>query len=236
MEMLAVIVNTAAVVFGSLLGLLMRSRFKENLQNAVMKALALCTLVIGVSGALSSGEVLCLILCMAFGTIAGECMHIENGINRLGNALKVRFSRRESDRFTEGFVTACLLFCVGSMTIVGCLEAGVNHNNDLLFAKSLLDMFSSLALSSAMGVGVLFSGAFVFVFQGLLVLLAQWIGPLLSTEIVTEMSAVGGTIIIGISMNMLEFGKERIRVANMLPAILLPVLYFPLVRWLGQLF
>ena len=232
----AVLVNTVSVALGSLLGLLLRSRFKENLQTAVMKALALCTLVIGVSGAIASEQILCLILCLAFGTILGECLRIEDGINRMGGALKARFARGENSRFTEGFVTACILFCVGSMTVVGCLEAGVDHHYDLLFAKSLLDFFSSIALSAAMGMGVFFSSVFVLIFQGLLALLAGWIGPFLTPEIITEMSAVGGTIIIGISVNMLELGREPIRVANMLPAIFLPILYIPAVQWLSGLF
>ena len=221
-SMPAVLVNTVSVVLGSFLGLRVRNRFKENLQNALMTALALCTLVIGVSGAITSGEVLCLILCMAIGTLIGEYLHIEDGINRLGSTLKTRFSRGGNDRFTEGFVSACLLFCVGSMTIVGCLEAGVRQKYDLLFAKSLLDFFSSFTLSSAMGIGVLFSAGFVLLFQGALVLAAQGVAPFLSDAAVAEMTCVGSLLIMAIGFNLT--GISKLKLMNYLPAIFIPIL------------
>ncbi len=234
--MIAAIVNTITVLIGSSLGLLLRSRFRESLQDAVMKALALCTVLIGMSSALKTEDTLCVILCMALGTILGETLRIEDGINSLGDRLKRRFAGGGGDRFTEGFVTACILFCIGSMTIIGCLEAGLQGDYSTLFAKSTLDLFSSFALASAMGVGVVFSAAFVLVFQGGLILLAGWIGPVLSAAVVTEMSAVGGVILLGLGVNLMGLGAKPIRVANMLPAIFLPVAYLPLAELLTKLF
>ena len=140
-----------------------------------------------------------------------------------------------ASRFTEGFVSACILFCIGSMTIVGSLEAGIHRDYSIIFAKSTLDFVSSMALGAAMGFGVTCSIVFILVMQGGLTLLAGFVAPALSEAVVTEMSAIGGTILIGMACNMLELGKTRIRVANMLPAIFLPVLYLPISRWLQGL-
>lgn len=236
--MIAVFVNTATVLLGSLLGILFRNRLKESLQNALIRALGLCTLVIGVSGAIQTQALLCVILSLVLGTLLGECLRIDDGIEHAGEAIRQKLMRSGAgeSRFTEGFVSACILFCIGSMTIVGSLEAGIHHDYSILYAKSALDLISSMAFGAAMGFGVTCSAAFVLVFQGALVMLASLVGPALSTTVVTEMSAVGGTILIGMGLNMLGAVRDRIRVANMLPAIFLPLLYFPIADWLSRLF
>ncbi len=236
--MIAVFVNIAAVLVGSMLGILFRNRLKESLQNALMKALALCTVVIGVSSAIQTQELLCVILSLVFGTVLGELLRIDDGIEHAGDAIKTKLFRGGggNSRFTEGFVSACILFCIGSMTIVGSLEAGINHNYSIIYAKSALDFVSSTAFAAAMGLGVPCSALFILAFQGGLTLLAGLVGPALSTDVVREMSAVGGTILIGMAVNMLGLGKERIKVSNMLPAIFLPIAYFPLASWITGLF
>lgn len=236
--MIAVIVNMATVVAGSLIGILLRNRLRESLQNALMKALALCTVLIGVSSAIATQELLCVILCMVIGTALGELIRIDDGIEHAGDFVKEKLfkGKVKESRFTEGLVSACILFCIGSMTIVGSLEAGINHNYSIIYAKSTMDFVSSMAFGAAMGLGVTCSAVFILLFQGGLTLLAGLVGPALSTAVVTEMSAVGGTILVGMAINMLGLGKERIKVANMLPAIFLPILYFPVVAWLGKLF
>ena len=236
--MIAVFVNMATVLAGSFLGILFRNRLKESFQNALMKALALCTVVIGISSAVETQALLCVILSMVLGTVLGELLRIDDGIEHAGDAIKARFFSRNAgnSRFTEGFLSACILFCIGSMTIVGSLEAGINHNYSIIYAKSALDFVSSMAFAAAMGVGVTCSVLFILLFQGGLTLLAGLIGPALSTQVVTEMTAVGGTILIGMAVNMLGLGKERIKVANMLPAIFLPVAYFPVAAWISGLF
>jgi len=233
---LAVFVNMGTVLAGSLIGILFSSRLNEKFQNAMMTALALCTVVIGVSSAIATADILCVIISMALGTALGELLRIDDGIECAGDFIKGKVLRGKAgeSRFTEGFVSACILFCVGSMTIMGSLEAGINHNYSIIYAKSALDFVSSMAFAAAMGIGVTFSIVFILFFQGGLTLLAGLVGPALSSAVVTEMSAVGGTILIGMAVNMLGLGKERIKVANMLPAIFLPLLYFPISQWVAS--
>lgn len=236
--MLAVIVNMATVIAGSLIGIFLRSRLKESFRLGIMKALALCTAVIGVSSAVGTGDILCVIISMAVGTALGEALRIDDGIEHLGDGIKNKLFKNGggNSRFTEGFVSACILFCIGSMTIVGSLQAGINKDYSIIYAKSALDFVSSMAFGAAMGFGVTCSAVFILLFQGGLTLLAGWVGPALSTAVVTEMSAVGGTILIGMAVNMMELGKDRIKVANMLPAIFIPIAYFPISEWISTLF
>ena len=236
--MIAVAVNMATVLCGSLLGILLRNRLKASLQEALMKALALCTIVIGVSSAVKTQALLCVILCMVIGTAVGEWLRIDDGIEHAGDFIKEKVFKGKvgESRFTEGFVSACILFCIGSMTIVGSLEAGINRNYSIIYAKSTMDFVSSMAFGAAMGLGVTCSALFILVFQGGLTLLSGLLAPVLSTAVVTEMSAVGGVILIGMAVNMLGLGRERIKVSNMLPAIFLPIAYFPLANWLSDLF
>ena len=236
--MIAVFVNMAAVFVGSLLGIFFRNRLRETIQRALIIALGLCTPVIGVSSAIATNDVLCIIICMALGTALGELMRIDDAIENAGELFKKKLVKNSDgkSRFTEGFVSACILFCVGSMTIVGSLEAGIHRDYSIIFAKSTLDFVSSMALGAAMGYGVTCSVVFILVMQGGITLLAGAAAPVLSDAVVNEMSAIGGTIIIGMAVNMLELGKERIKVANMLPAVFLPILYIPACAFLKSFF
>ena len=231
----SVFVNTLTVLAGSLIGILFRNHIKESLRESIMKALGLCTMLIGVMSAIETKELLCIILCMVIGTLLGELLRIDDGIEHAGDAIKAKLFRGKAggaglESFTDGFVSASILFCIGSMTIVGSLEAGIRHNYSIIYAKSMMDFVSSMAFGAAMGFGVTCSAAFVFVFQGALVLLASWVGSALSDAVVTEMSAVGGVILIGMGLNLAGCTRERIRVANMLPAIFLPILYLALFK------
>ena len=236
--MLAVFVNVITVLVGSTIGILFRKKIRDTYTKAIISALALVTIVIGVTSAVTTQNLLCVIVCMAVGTLLGELLRLDDRINGAGDFLKrkVLKGKAESSRFTEGFVSACILFCVGSMTIMGSLEAGVNHNYSIIFAKSALDFVSSMMFGAAMGIGVTFSAAFVLVFQGALTLLASLVSPYLSQAVITEMTAAGGTILIGMGLNMLELSPVRVKVANMLPAIFLPIAYIPLANWISTLF
>ena len=236
--MLAVFVNVITVLVGSTIGILFRKKIRDTYTKAIISALALVTIVIGVTSAVTTQNLLCVIVCMAVGTLLGELLRLDDRINGAGDFLKrkVLKGKAESSRFTEGFVSACILFCVGSMTIMGSLEAGVNHNYSIIFAKSALDFVSSMMFGAAMGIGVTFSAAFVLVFQGALTLLASLVSPYLSQAVITEMTAAGGTILIGMGLNMLELSPVRVKVANMLPAIFLPIAYIPLANWISSLF
>ncbi len=236
--MLAVFVNMATVLLGSAIGILFRKRIKESYTKAIISALALVTMVIGITSAIPTQNLLCVIVCMALGTMLGELLRLDDRINGAGDWLKSKVlkGKAEGSRFTEGFVSACILFCVGSMTIMGSLEAGVNHNYSIIFAKSALDFVSSMMFGAAMGVGVPFAALFILVFQGGLTLLAGLVSPYLSQAVITEMTAAGGTILIGMGLNMLELSEKRIKVANMLPAIFLPIAYIPFANWISGLF
>ncbi len=236
--MLAVFVNMATVLLGSAIGILFRKRIRESYTKAIISALALVTMVIGVTSAIPTQNLLCVIVCMALGTMLGELLRLDDRINGAGDWLKSKVlkGKAEGSRFTEGFVSACILFCVGSMTIMGSLEAGVNHNYSIIFAKSALDFVSSMMFAAAMGVGVPFAALFILVFQGGLTLLAGLVSPYLSQAVITEMTAAGGTILIGMGLNMLELSEKRIKVANMLPAIFLPIAYIPFASWISGLF
>lgn len=228
--MVAVLVNTATVLLGSTIGLIFRKRIRERVTKAVISALALVTVVIGLSSALGTADILCVIICMALGTLIGELLRIDDGIERAGELIRTRLFRggATEGRFAEGFVTASIVFCVGSMTIMGSLESGISGDHSIIFAKSALDFVSSMMFAAAMGVGVPFAALFVLIFQGALTLLSGVLAPFLDAAVVCEMSAVGGTILLGMGVNMLELSERRIKVANMLPAIFLPIGYLPL--------
>lgn len=235
--MLAVFVNMAAVLLGSALGLLWKGRFSPRTGSALMKCLGLCTLGIGFSALLGTADTLCVILCMVLGTLLGEWIDIEKRMEGLGEALKKKLMKKDTgeNRFVEGFVTATVVYCVGAMAINGSIAAGIEGDYSILLTKSVMDGVSSITFAAAMGPGVLCAVIPILVYQGGLTLLAGVVGPYLSAAVITEMSAVGGAIIIGIGLNLLELGREHIRVSNMLPAIFLPILYVPLSAFLtGQ--
>lgn len=234
--MIGVVVNAVAVFVGAAIGMLLKKGFPEKLSETIMKAMGLITILIGIQAAIKTEDVLCVIICLVLGTVIGELINIDRGINSLGDTLKAKLVKDngKAGSFTEGFVSTCILFCVGSMTIMGSLEAGINHDYSILFAKSTMDFISSIVFASALGFGVMCTSVFVLVFQGAITLLASALSNVLTDVAVVEMSAVGGVILLGLAVNILELYKndKPIRVANMLPAIFLPPLYL----WVTSLF
>ena len=221
--MIGTIVNTLAVVVGGFLGLLLKRGIPQRLSDIVNKALGLCVLYIGIKGCLDGTNTLVTILSMVIGAAIGQLLDLDKQINRLGDWAQARFRGKAGKvSVAQGFVTASLLFCVGSMTVVGSLQSGLTGNHEMIFTKSALDFVSALLLASSLGIGVLLSGAFVLVFQGAIVLLARWVEPLLSSYAVAEMSCVGALLIIALSLNML--GITKLKVANLMPAVFLPLL------------
>ena len=232
--MFAVFVNMALVLVGSAVGLLLKNRFSERMGQAVMKGLGLCTMGIGMSSLLGGKDTLCTIICVALGTILGEWLNIEKGMDDLGELLRRKLIKGEGNsRFVEGFVNATVLYCVGAMSINGAIAAGINGDYSILISKSVMDMVSSITFAAAMGIGVPFAVIPILLYEGGLTLLAGVVGPYLSAAVITEMSAVGGAIIVGIGLNLLGASKEGIRVSNMLPAIFLPIAYVPLANWVA---
>ena len=226
--MIAVFVNMATVFLGSLTGIFFRNKIKKEYIDTLICALALITVVIGISSAIKTADFLCLIICLVIGTLFGMFLKLNDRLDSAGEFIKSKLPKMKNDRFTEGFVSACILFCVGSMTIIGSFEAGISGNYDIIFAKSALDFVSSMMFGASMGIGVTFSIVFILLFQGGLTLLAGIIAPFLGNSVIVEMSAVGGTILIGMGINMLNISDKKITVANMFPAIFLPVIYVPL--------
>ena len=217
------IVNSAAIVLGCSIGFFLKSKFPEKIRKIIIQALGLSSLLIGMQMALKTDNILLVIFSLVVGGIIGEILKIEESLERLGNKLKSKFSNNtSSERFVEGFITATLLYCVGSMAIVGALKEGLSGNPDILYAKSLLDGITSIAFTAAMGIGVLFSAIPTFLYQGGITILARVIKDFLTPEMISEVTAVGGVLVLGIGFSLLEI--KKIRVGNFLPAILIAVL------------
>lgn len=235
MDMPATLINAGLILLGSLLGLLLKNRISERFSAVLMTTLGLCVLGIGVSGSIGTKNTLCVVVCMVTGTLLGEALRIEDRLDGLGELLRKRLVKGDGGRFTEGFVNATILFCVGAMAITGAFKAGLDGDYSILISKAVMDGVTSVSFAAAMGVGVAFCVLPLILYQGGLTLLAGVLAPLLGEAVKTEMSAVGGLIIVGIALNMLGLPKEKIRVGNMLPAIFLPMAYIPLVEFLSGL-
>ena len=219
--MIGVWVNMAAVAAGVLIGSLAGRLIPEKLSQAVMTAIAFCTIYIGIKGSLAGENTLVLILSLVIGGAVGTLIDIDGGIERLGKLIERKMAGVAGAKgsIPEAFMTASLLFCVGAMTIVGSLNAGLTGDCELLYTKSLLDMIASTMLTAALGIGVLFSVAFIFIFQGGIVLLAGFLSPYLTDYPRGELLCVGSVMIVMLGLNML--GVTKVKVANYLPALLL---------------
>ena len=220
------LVNTASVIVGALIGLLLGNILPERLRDTVMKGLGLCTLFVGSSGMLESTNALIAIISMAAGAVIGELCDLDGHLNRFAAGLekKIKRGREGGPSLAEGFVTASLVFCVGAMTIVGALNDGLTGNHEMLFTKATLDFVSSIIFASSLGLGVMLSAAAVFTIQGGIACLASLVAPILqqNPNTVPEMTVVGSILIVGISLNLL--GIAKLKIMNYVPAIFLPIL------------
>ena len=227
MLIFAVIVNTIAIIIGSFIGLLLRRGIPQNISAAIMEALGLCTLVIGIQGAIVTSNILLLIIAIVSGVFIGEACDLDGHINRFTEKITARFAQAgDAAKIANAFVTSCLIMNVGAMVIVGSLNAGLRADFAMLYTKSLLDFVSGIMLTAALGIGVMGSALFTLVFQGVIVLLAEFIAPWLPDELIAELSCTGCVLIIAIGLNMLNL--TQIKVLNYLPALLL----LPLLYWL----
>ncbi len=217
------IVNCLVVIAASLVGLLFKNGIPEKYNQTIMQAVSLSVILVGIKTALGSEDLLMIIISLALGSLIGEWMGIEAWLERMGNWLERRFSK-SGNGFSTGFVTASLIFCVGSMAIVGSLESGLMNKHDILYAKSALDGIVALILSSSLGFGVIFSAVPVLIYQGSITLAAGFLKPVLVPVVVSQMSAAGGLLIVGIGLNMLR--EKKLKVGNMLPAIFIPLIYY----------
>lgn len=220
MILTGVLINAAAVAAGGVLGTLGGRFMPEKMKQTVLAATGLVSIGIGISGAIGSSNQLIPILSLVIGSVIGELLHIEDGVTRAGDWLQKRFGK--SGSITEGFVTGSLVFAVGAMAVMGSLDSGLKNDHGILLAKSVIDFAGSVAFASSMGIGIVFSGLSVLAVEGVMTLLASLLTGVLTEAVITEISVTGSLLIIGIGLNVL--GLTKLRIMNMAPALLLPIL------------
>jgi uncharacterized membrane protein YqgA involved in biofilm formation len=224
------LVNTIAIIIGSLAGVALRGGIPSQYRETVIGAIGLAVLLIGVKSALQTDALLLVIISLALGSIIGECLKIEDRLERMGHWIGRRLAGRE-EGVANAFVTASLVFCVGAMAVVGSLESGLSGNHQTLYAKSLLDGVTSMVFASTLGIGVIFSAVAVLFYQGAITLSAVYLKPFLTPPVVGQMTAIGGLLILAIGFNIL--GIKRLRIGNMLPAIGIPLIYDLILKWMA---
>ncbi|WP_456468415.1 DUF554 domain-containing protein [Archaeoglobus sp.] len=217
------LINAATIVIASIAGILIGSKMDDEIRRALMNVLGLPVLLIGISMGLKTENVLIPTLSIVAGTIAGELIGIERWLENLGDRVERRFGR---GKFSEGFVGATLLYCVGPMAILGPIQEGLTGDISVLLAKSMLDGVASIALASALGIGVAFSSVSVLLYQGFFAILASELSRVVTESMINELTATGGLLIMGIGINLLEL--KKLRVGNMLPALVIAplIVYF----------
>ncbi|MCL2507738.1 MAG: DUF554 domain-containing protein [Oscillospiraceae bacterium] len=220
----ASLINAAAVILGGGIGVLFKGRIPEKVTQNIPRAIGLCVCVIGVSGAMK-GDVMLLVVSLALGAFIGEVLNIDGGLNKLGMWLQKKLSRgSEGSRFSEGFVAATLMFCVGAMTIVGSIDSGLRNDNSIILTKSVLDGVSAMFFASFYGFGVLFAAVVIVIYQGGIEFFAGYMQNILTDALITQISAVGSVMILGIGLNMSL--NAKIKVANLLPGLLFAAGYY----------
>jgi uncharacterized membrane protein YqgA involved in biofilm formation len=219
--MIGTVVNVITVVSGSLIGLWINKSLPQRFIKIFFQVMGLFTLFLGISMAMKSENILQLVIALISGALIGELLNLEKGMEKLGAWLK-RKIKLKSDKFTDGLLTAFLLYCVGSMTIIGAVEEGTGGSPRLLLIKSLMDGISSIALASGLGIGVLFSAIPLLVFQGGLTLIAMLLGDFVPQIIITELTATGGILLMGLGIDIMEV--KKFKVMNMLPALIMIVI------------
>jgi uncharacterized membrane protein YqgA involved in biofilm formation len=216
--MLGTLLNASTVIIGSLIGLIIRSKLPKRITKTAFQGVGLFTIILGIMMAIKTTNLLIMIFSIVIGSIIGELIDIDKWINNFGEWLKNKF-KTKNQKFSEGLVTAFLLYCMGSMTILGAIEEGLGGVPNLLVAKSILDGFSSIVLAATLGFGVIFSSIPLLIYQGGLTLLASNIQNSLTDIIVNEITAVGGIILLGLGISLLEI--KKIKVINMIPSMIL---------------
>ena len=226
--------NIATVLLGGTLGLIFGARIPDKLKSTVIAGMGLFVVAMGIQMFMKTRNPLIVLGSLLIGTLLGEWLRIEDGLQNLGRILEQRFSKEGDDgsnKFVRGFLTASLLFCVGPMTILGSIQDGLTGDYNLLAVKSVLDGFAALAFTSTLGVGVLFSTIIILVYQGGISLLAAQLDAIVTPPMMNELTATGGVILLGLALSsLLEI--KKIRVGNMLPALLVA----PLIVWILSLF
>ncbi|MDT9026564.1 MULTISPECIES: DUF554 domain-containing protein [Rossellomorea] len=221
MVLLGTLVNGVCIIIGTLLGKVLH-RIPEDMKGTVMKAIGLAVIVLGLQMGLKSENFLIVIISLALGAAWGEWMNLEDKLNSLGNWLEKKLGSNKETSISQGFVTATLIFVIGAMAVIGALDSGIRGDHDVLLTKSIIDGFTSLILTTTLGIGVMFSAIPVVLYQGFIALFAtqihQWVPKELMDTYIVEMTSTGGIMIFAIGLNLL--GVTKIRVANLLPGII----------------
>lgn len=222
--MIGVLANAFAIAICAFFGKIIGMRFNKDLQEQLLNVLGICVMLIGISAALKTEDTLLMVISSVVGLIVGHELKIEDKINKFGeNINKLVNKSQSSNTFVEGFVSSTLIFCVGSMAIIGSINAGILGDNSMLFTKAILDGATSVVLASTLGVGVAFSAIPIFIYQGLIVLLATVFKNLFTATMIANLSGVGGICIIAIGLNIMNV--KKIQTGNMIPSLIIPVLY-----------
>lgn len=219
-KMFGTIVNTIAVLIGGSIGMLLHKSLHSRYQQIYFQATGLFTIAIGISMMKDMNNILIVVASIAIGALIGEYLALDKRIEKLAEYLKLKL-KLGSDKFSEGLVTSFMLFCIGAMTIVGAIDEGVGRSSEVLLTKSLMDGFSAVLLASAFGLGVLFSAIPLFVFQSSITIIAMYASTFFTADIIDGLSAVGGILLIGLGVNIL--GLAKLRIVNMLPALIIIV-------------
>ena len=224
---MGVIINVIAIVLGTMIGLFLKRGMSEKMSSHIMQGLALITFIIGLKGALVDQDMILLIVSISLGGYLGEMMQLEENIRKFAEWVQDKLSKEGAqNQLAEGFVSAVLIFCVGAMAVMGSLEAGLRNNHGILITKALIDGFASIILTTTKGAGVMLSALAILLYEGGMMVLAQFVAPYLSESIVYTMSAVGSLLLVALGLNLLELTK--IKVMNFLPAMFLPIVLIPL--------
>ena len=219
--MLGTLINSASIILGSIIGLLIGSKLSKNITNIIFQALGLVVLLLGITMAIKTSNIMILFFSIVLGSLLGEWIDIDKRLNSMGEKIRKKI-KIGNKKFTEGFIAASLLFCIGSLAILGPIEEGLGNPPNILLVKSGLDGFASIAFAATFGIGVIFSFIPVLIYQGSVTLLAYWLHNFLSEVIINELNAVGGLLLIGLSINILEI--KKLKVANMLPSLIVVVI------------
>ncbi len=220
-----VIVDTLAIFIGGAIGLFIHKGIPEKVEQAIMKALALSAIYIGITGMTSGENTIFIILSLVIGVVIGEFIQIDGNVNRLTHFLASKVPTQDKDStFSEGFITGTLMMCVGALSIVGPIESGLTGNHTILFTNAVMDGFTSIILASSLGVGVLFSGFLVFIYEAAIVIFSGSLNTLLTTPMIDDINAIGSILVLAIGLNMLRL--TDIKVMNFVPALFIPMIVF----------
>jgi uncharacterized protein len=219
--MIGTIINVIAIVIGTIVGMILKTKLPDRITSTIFHGIGLFTIFLGISMALKTNNFFLLILSIVIGSLIGSILDIDKHVNNFSEWLKTKV-KSKNERFTEGFITAFLLYCMGSMAILGSIEEGLGNTPNLLLSKSVLDGFSSMALASSLGIGVMFSVIPLMIYQGGITLITSSIQNILTTTMINELSAVGGLILIGLGIEILEI--KKLKLLNMIPSLIVVII------------